>query len=70
MDGNSKHKADALGDGWVLDSEHTREEESEIVSEWGKHCSVNCQNVSILTSLFPPFTSVTSHSDITWYEKP
>ena len=53
MDGNSKHKADALGDGWVLDSEQTGEEESEIVSEWGKHCSVNCQNVSIFT--FLPF---------------
>ena len=52
MDDNSKHKADTLDDGWVLDSEQTGEEESEIVSEWGKHCSVNCQNVSIFT--FPP----------------
>ena len=33
MDDNSKHKADALDDGWVLDSKQTGEEESEIVSE-------------------------------------
>ena len=33
MDYDSEHKVDDLDDGWVLNSERIREEESETVSE-------------------------------------
>ena len=55
MDGDTEPKIDDFDNGWVLDSEQIREEkDSEIVLELWQHCSVICQNVSILIIVFLP----------------
>ena len=53
MDGDSEHKAEALDNGWVLDSEKTGEEDSKTVTLWRQQCIVNCQIVSIFVMFLP-----------------
>ena len=53
MDDDSEHKGNASDDGWVLNSEYVWEKESEIVSEWWQHWSVNCHSLSSFVICFP-----------------
>ena len=53
MDDDSEHKVDDLDDGWVLNSERIREEESETVSESDGNTAVLTVEMWAFLSGFP-----------------